>query len=378
MFFSRVAVSALSKRSLVAGSRFAVAPWVQNVCWLSSVHVPPLPTSNHIHKPLTNPGAAIIYTEKDGDPALANLAKTPVANIEDNTDRRAAPLVGADAQKNPPRVGLWTPASRTHVAHMKQGDFYGSEISACMKEATDVIIEFIPKGGSPKVLKESTPLEAGEVIDASFMSVRQLVDFYEEEIEDANNSEILFSLHLKASMMKVSDPIMFGHCIRVFYKDAFAKHGDTLAKIGANPNNGLASIFEVVGAKLEAEEAKEIIDDFNACYEGKPWLAMVNSDKGITNLHAPNDIIIDASMPVVIRDSGKMWNKLNELEDTKCVIPDRCYATIYQECISYVKTHGQVRYMYPSSEPTCPMFSPRASPLYVYSSTSPQWVASAT
>jgi isocitrate dehydrogenase len=143
-------------------------------------------------------------------------------------------------------------------------------------------------------------------------------------------------------MMKVSDPIMFGHCIRVFFKDAFAKHGDKLKKIGANPNNGLASIFEVVGAKLEEEEAKQIIQDFNACYEDRPWLAMVNSDKGITNLHAPNDIIIDASMPVVIRDSGKMWNQLNEMEDTKCVIPDRCYATIYQECINYVKTHGQV------------------------------------
>ena len=290
-------------------------------------------------------------TEKEIRARYATVMGSAVNPVlrEGNSDRRVAPPVKAYAQKNPHRMGLWSRASRTHVAHMKQGDFYGSEISACMKEATDVIIEFIPKGGSPKVLKESTPLEAGEVIDASFMSVRQLVDFYEEEIEDANNSEILFSLHLKATMMKVSDPIMFGYCIRVFYKDAFAKHGDTLAKIGANPNNGLASIFEVVGAKLEAEEAKEIIDDFNACYEGKPWLAMVNSDKGITNLHAPNDVMVDASIPFVIRDSGKMWNKLNEPEDTKCVIPDRCYATIYQECFSYFKAHGQVRSLYLST-----------------------------
>jgi len=224
---------------------------------------------------------------------------------------------------------------------MKSGDFYGSEQSATMKAETDVVIEFTPKGGKPKVLKESTPLEAGEVIDASFMSVRQLQDFYEEEIEDAKDTEILFSLHLKATMMKVSDPIMFGACIRVYFKDAFAKHGDKLKEIGANPNNGLASIFEVVKAKLDAETAAQIIADFDACYEDQPWLAMVNSDKGITNLHAPNDIIIDASMPVVIRDSGKMWNKLNELEDCKCVIPDRCYSTIYQECINYVKTNGQ-------------------------------------
>jgi len=260
---------------------------------------------------------------------------------EGNSDRRVAPPVKAYAQKNPHRMGLWSRASRSHVAHMKNGDFYGSEQSATMTEDTDVVIEFTPKGGSPKIMKESTVLEKGEVIDSSFMSIRQLENFFEEEIDDAKDTEILFSLHLKATMMKVSDPIMFGACIRVYYKSAFDKHGAKLEEIGANPNNGLGSIFEVVKAKCDDATAKQIIADFEACYEDRPWLAMVNSDKGITNLHAPNDIIIDASMPVVVRDSGKMWNKLNEMEDAKCVIPDRCYATMYQECINYVKTHGQ-------------------------------------
>jgi len=238
-------------------------------------------------------------------------------------------------------MGIWSKASRTHVASMTNGDFYGSEQSATMKEATDVVIEFTDKNGETKVLKESTLLEAGEVIDASFMSVEKLGEFFEQEIEDAKENEILFSLHLKATMMKVSDPIMFGHCIKTFFKDAFSKHADTLEKIGANPNQGLTSVFEMCKSKLDEETAKQIIADFDACYEERPWLAMVNSDKGITNLHAPNDIIIDASMPVVVRDSGKMWNKLGELEDTKCVIPDRCYGPLYQEVFNYVKTNGQ-------------------------------------
>eukprot|EP00980_Cylindrotheca_fusiformis_P016971 scaffold5159_cov112-Cylindrotheca_fusiformis.AAC.25 len=272
--------------------------------------------------------------------SIMGSAVNPVLR-EGNSDRRVAPPVKAYAMKNPHRMGIWSKASRTHVAHMTQGDFYGSEQSTAVKKATDVIIEFAPRNGKTKVLKESTPLEKDEVIDASFMSVRQLQNFLEEEMQDAKDSELLFSLHLKATMMKVSDPVMFGHCIRVFFKDAFAKHGATLEKIGANPNGGLASIIESVKEKLTVGEAIDILDDFNKCYESRPWLAMVNSDKGITNLHAPNDIIIDASMPVVVRDSGKMWNKMGELEDTKCVIPDRCYATIYQEVFNYVKTYGQ-------------------------------------
>jgi isocitrate dehydrogenase len=231
---------------------------------------------------------------------------------EGNSDRRVAPPVKAYAQKNPHRMGIWSKASRTHVAYMSKGDFYASEKTAVIgSEPTSVRIEFTPKDrGAKKVLKESIALEAKEVIDASFMSIKDLCEFLEQEIEDSKETETLFSLHLKATMMKVSDPIMFGHCIRVFYKDAFAKHGEILEEIGANPNQGLASIFEVVKNKLDDAKAKEIAADFESCYEDRPWLAMVDSDRGITNLHAPNDIIIDASMPVVIRDSGKMWNKL--------------------------------------------------------------------
>ena len=192
---------------------------------------------------------------------------------------------------------------------MTQGDFYGSEQSTIIKDNTSVRIELIPKNGEPKVLKEDVPLEAGEVIDASFMSINDLTQFFSDEIEDANTTDILFSLHLKATMMKVSDPIMFGHCIRVFFKDVFDKHGDILDEIGADPKQGLASLLEAVQTKVDdRKKVKEIMADFKRCYgtDDRPWLAMVNSDNGITNLHAPNDIIIDASMPVVIRDSGMM------------------------------------------------------------------------
>lgn len=271
---------------------------------------------------------------------IMGSAVNPVLR-EGNSDRRVAPPVKAYAQKNPHRMGLWSKASRTHVAHMTEGDFYASEQSAIMEAATDVEIVLTTESGETKVLKASTPLEAGEVIDASFISIQKLTEFYEAEITDAKESELLLSLHLKATMMKISDPILFGHCIKVFYQAAFDKHAATLAKIGANPNQGLASMYEVMDNKLSVDEAAAIKADFEACYEDRPWLAMVDSDKGITNLHAPNDIIIDASMPVVVRDSGKMYNKLGELEDTKCMIPDRCYATMYQEVISYVKTHGQ-------------------------------------
>jgi len=271
---------------------------------------------------------------------ILGSAVNPVLR-EGNSDRRVAAPVKAYAQKNPHRMGMWSKASRTHVAHMTTGDFYESERSAIMKDATDVVIEFENEKGATKVMKESTLLEAGEVIDASCLSVAALREFYESELKDAYDSDILVSLHLKATMMKISDPIMFGHCVKVFFKDAFEKHAATLEEIGANPNNGLASIFDAVHKKLHKKVAKQIMDDFVACYDHRPWLAMVDSDKGITNLHVPSDVIIDASMPVVIRDSGKMWNKFGEMEDTKALIPDRCYATVYQEVISYVKTNGQ-------------------------------------
>jgi len=260
---------------------------------------------------------------------------------EGNSDRRVAAPVKAYAQKNPHKMGNWSKGSRTHVAHMDKGDWYGSEQSTTVKDATDVIIQHVAPDGTVTVLKESVKLQAGEVIDAATMSVEELCAFYEREIQDAKDNDIMLSLHLKATMMKVSDPILFGHCVKVFFKDVFNKHGDVLNEIGANPNNGLGAIYEAIDAKLPAEKAQEIRFDIDACYLERPWLAMVNSDKGITNLHVPSDIIIDASMPVVIRDSGQMWNKDGELEDTKCLIPDRSYATMYQEMISYCKTNGQ-------------------------------------
>jgi len=271
---------------------------------------------------------------------ILGSAVNPVLR-EGNSDRRVAKPVKSYAQKNPHKMGLWSKASRTHVAHMDKGDFFGSEQSTVMEDGTDVVIEHVTPEGVTSVLKEGTSLEAGEVIDAGTMSIGELRDFYEREIQDAKDSDILLSLHLKATMMKVSDPILFGHCVKVFFKNAFEKHGEVLEAIGANPNNGLGSVYNSIKAKLPSAQAKEIHADFEACYEQRPWLAMVNSDKGITNLHVPSDIIIDASMPVVVRDSGMMWNKDDELEDTKCLIPDRSYATMYQEMISYVKTNGQ-------------------------------------
>jgi isocitrate dehydrogenase len=225
---------------------------------------------------------------------------------------------------------------------MSKGDFYGTEQSAVMADATAVEVVLQPDaGGETIVLKPNVPLEKGEVIDAAMMSVKDLRSFFEQEIEESKESELLLSLHLKATMMKVSDPIMFGHAIRVYYRAALEKHASVLEEIGATPNFGLQNLYDTVKAKLPEDKAAQIIADCEACYEDRPWLAMVNSDKGITNLHYANDVIIDASMPVVIRDSGKMWNKLGELEDVKCLIPDRCYATMYQEMISYVKSNGQ-------------------------------------
>lgn len=288
----------------------------------------------------TEPANSAEQDIQDTYQRLSGSAVNPVLR-EGNSDRRVAPPVKAYAQKNPHRMGLWSKASRTHVAHMTHGDFYSTEQSATMEQATDVSIVLEETNGTSVVLKDSVALEEHEVIDASSLSVKALQEYYEYEINDARETEIMLSLHLKATMMKVSDPIVFGHCIRVFYKEAFDKHGALLEDIGANPNSGLASMIEVMDTKLPADQSAAIQADFEACYENQPWLAMVNSDKGITNLHAPNDVIIDASMPVVVRDSGKMWNKLGELEDTKCLIPDRCYAGIYQEVISYVKTNGQ-------------------------------------
>lgn len=216
---------------------------------------------------------------------------------------------------------------------MNSGDFYASEKSAVMTNDTSVKIEHIAADGTVKVLKPKTDLLAGEVIDGSFMSLRQLTEFFEREIEDAHEKGLLLSLHLKATMMKVSDPIMFGACVKVFYKDVFAKHRALFERLGVNPNNGLGDVYEKI-SKLSPAEKSQVEADIQECYtNNRPALAMVNSEQGITNLHVPSDVIVDASMPCVIRDSGKMWNKENKLQQTKCLIPDRCYATTYSEIV---------------------------------------------
>ena len=236
-------------------------------------------------------------------------------------------------------MGAWSSDSKSHVACMNGGDFYGSEKSVTVNEATTVKIEFVDSDGNTTVLKDKTPLLAGEIIDASVMNVHALCAFFEDQIADAKESGVLLSLHLKATMMKVSDPIMFGHAVRVFYKDVFDKHAAIIKELGVNVNNGLGDLYAKIQNLPEAQRA-EIEADIQAVYADRPALAMVDSDKGITNLHVPNDIIVDASMPVVVRDSGKMWGPDGKLHDTKAMIPDRCYATMYQEIIQNCKEHG--------------------------------------
>ncbi len=258
---------------------------------------------------------------------------------EGNSDRRAAVAVKQYAKKNPHRMGAWSSDSKTHVATMSSGDFLSNEKSATMAEATDAKIEFVGQDGKVTVLKESLPLQAGEVVDATFMSKKALTKFLEEQIEDAKQSGVLFSLHLKATMMKVSDPIIFGHCVKVFYKDVIEKHASVIAELGVDFNNGLGDLYVKIKNLPEAQQA-EIETDIQAVYANRPELAMVNSDKGITNLHVSSDVIIDASMPPMIRDGGKMWGPDGKLHDTKAVIPDHSYASLYQETIDNCKKHG--------------------------------------
>ena len=258
---------------------------------------------------------------------------------EGNSDRRAAASVKNYARKNPHKMGAWNADSKTHVAHMSGGDFYGSEKSTTITGAGAVKIEFVGQDGKTTVLKEKTTLKVGEVIDAAVMSRRELRKFYEEQIEDAKNKGVLFSLHLKATMMKVSDPIMFGHAVSVFFKDVFEKHASAIKELSFDPNNGLNDLYAKI-KKLPEAQRLEIEADINACYKKRSELAMVNSDKGITNMHVPSDVIIDASMPAMIRESGKMWRADGKLYDTKAVIPDRNYAGVYQEVIADCKKHG--------------------------------------
>ena len=258
---------------------------------------------------------------------------------EGNSDRRAAASVKQYAQKNPHKMGAWDAASKTHVAHMNAGDFYGSEKSLTLPEATTARIEFVADDGKTQVLKESIKLQAGEIIDASVMSRRALCAFYAAQMQEAKQQGVLLSLHLKATMMKVSDPIIFGHAVSVYFKAVFDKHADTFKTLGVNPRLGLADLLSKINT-LPAAQKAEIEADIQAVYAQQPNLAMVNSDKGITNLHVPSDVIVDASMPAMIRESGKMWGADGKLYDTKALIPDRCYAGIYQVTIDDCKKHG--------------------------------------
>ena len=258
---------------------------------------------------------------------------------EGNSDRRSPLSVKAFSKKHPHKLGAWSAGSTSHVAHMTGGDFYGSENSTTIGKATDVRYEFVAPDGTTTVLKKKMALLDGEILDTSVMHVKALRSFFEEQIADAKANGLLLSLHLKATMMKVSDPVMFGHAVSVFFADVFEKHAAAFKELGVNPNMGLGDLYAKLQG-LPAEKKAEIEADIQAVYAKRPALAMVDSDRGITNLHVPSDIIVDASMPVVVRESGKMWGPDGKLHDTKALIPDRCYATIYKTIIEDCKQHG--------------------------------------
>ncbi len=258
---------------------------------------------------------------------------------EGNSDRRAPLSVKNFARKNPHKLGAWTAASKAEVAFMSSGDFYGNEKSVVMGGAGELKIELVAKDGTVKVLKDKLNVSAGEIVDGTFMSKNALRAFYAEQIEKAKKEGLLLSLHLKATMMKVSDPVLFGHAVSVFFEDVFAKHAETFKQLGVNPNMGLGDLYAKIKSLPEAKQA-EIEADIQAEYAKRPALAMVDSDKGITNLHVPSDVIVDASMPVVIRDSGKMWNKDGKLQETLALVPDRCYSQMYQAMIEDCKKNG--------------------------------------
>ncbi|MCI0509004.1 isocitrate dehydrogenase [Chromohalobacter marismortui] len=258
---------------------------------------------------------------------------------EGNSDRRAPQSVKNYVRKYPHRMGEWSADSQSHVAHMSEGDFYGSEQSATIEKASKLKIELKQKDGTTSVLKEGLAVQEGEVVDAACMSSRRLRNFIDSEIKDAKKRGVLFSLHLKATMMKVSDPIMFGMVVEEFYKEVLEKHADALDLAGFNPNSGIGDLYSAIGS-LPSEQQDAIKGDIDALYKERPPMAMVNSHKGITNLHVPSDVIIDASMPAMIRDSGKMWGADDALHDAKAVIPDRCYAGIYQVTIDDCKKNG--------------------------------------
>ncbi|ALX84105.1 NADP-dependent isocitrate dehydrogenase [Achromobacter sp. SIMBA_011] len=287
------------------------------------------------------PDAPANDTERDVKARYDKVKGSAVNPVlrEGNSDRRAPLSVKNYARKHPHKMGAWTADSKAHVAHMDSGDFYGTEKSALIAEAGDVKIELTAADGTKTVLKEKTPVKAGEIIDAAVLSTAKLKTFLQAQIDDARAQGVLFSVHLKATMMKVSDPVIFGHVVSVFYKDVLAKHAAVLKQAGFDPNNGIGDLYAKIQS-LPADQQAAITADIDAAYKTLPQLAMVNSDKGITNLHVPSDVIVDASMPAMIRDSGKMWNAEGKLQDAKAVIPDRCYAGVYQAVIDDCKQHG--------------------------------------
>ena len=258
---------------------------------------------------------------------------------EGNSDRRAPLCVKEYARKNPHRMGAWTKESKAHVSYMNEGDFYGNEKSITLPEATTIRMELVGKDGQIVVLKEKLALQKGEIFDATFMSAKKLAAYFEAQFNDAKEQNLLLSLHLKATMMKVSDPIMFGYAVKTFFKDVFEKHAVIFKELGVNANNGLGDLYAKIATLPEAQK-NAIEADIEACYTKRPDIAMVNSDKGITNLHVPSDVIIDASMPACIRESGKMWGKDGALHETKALIPDRCYARIYEETMNFCRENG--------------------------------------
>ena len=258
---------------------------------------------------------------------------------EGNSDRRAPKAVKEFARKNPHSMAEWSQASRSHVSHMHAGDFYHGEKSMTLDRARNVKMELITKSGKTIVLKEKVALLDREVIDSMYMSKKALLAFYEKEIEDARKTGVMFSLHVKATMMKVSHPIVFGHCVKIFYKEAFEKHGKLFDELGVNVNNGMVDLYNKI-ATLPQSKQEEIKRDLHACHEHRPELAMVDSAKGITNFHSPNDVIVDASMPAMIRNGGKMWGADGRLKDVKAVMPESTFARIYQEMINFCKWHG--------------------------------------
>ncbi len=258
---------------------------------------------------------------------------------EGNSDRRAPKAVKEYARKNPHSMAEWSQASRSHVSHMHAGDFYHGEKSMTLDRARDVKMELITKSGKTLILKPKVSLLDREVIDSMFMSKKALLEFYEKEIEDARKTGVMFSLHVKATMMKVSHPIVFGHCVKIFYKDAFEKHAKTFEELGVNVNNGMVDLYSKIET-LPQSQRDEIKRDLHACHENRPELAMVDSAKGISNLHAPNDVIVDASMAAMIRLGGKMWGADGKPKDTKAINPESTFARIYQEVINFCKTNG--------------------------------------